>query len=629
MIRAASTLALALAVLPVLAVMRAGPEAVASFLAELARRRPPDEVVAAKIDEARAMAVKLRAIFDDHPKQGAFCTSKHKRRVTLKTRRAGATVGGCRELLARAIETPGFRSTIAHSTLVEARARAWRNDTQTGIVDVIEQFGTYVPGPGVDTWDLGGVLVEVREADHALNFSNNSQIELFGADNVNDHRKKRGNAKHVFWVDEAQDFKELWAFYKAVVLGSITDFDGEVWISGTPGRDCSGMFYEISNEEEPLAGWEIHAFAVVDNPFFGHVVTKDGQIVVVDNLKIEHGPYADLETAQQAAVEIRWENTAGKHIRENNLKPDDPDLLREWFAKWVKGDSSHVYPVHVVPEHALIFAPQRLRPNPINPEHPPWYDHERAVEDLPRSRRRRPYHWLYAIGADFGYMPDPFAVVVWAFTPDLPDIYEMFSWKQTRVLPDDQRDYCKALWDAIDAVAVFVGDPGGQAGANLQGWRERTGLPIDDADKTSKDTWREFMAGDIRKYRVHYRGHVERTGDVIIRHESPLLDEHRHLVYLPVKPGKKREEHKHRKLADGRIPGNDCSDAGLYSFRHLCHYLHRAPEDKPKPGSPEAMAAEERELEQRIDDIEQQRKQAKDDGDDGWEQIGDGGYGWG
>lgn len=535
-----------------------------------AKRRPLESVAKAAQNEADRAAASLRAFM--YPKQLAYYTSKAKCKATSKTRRAGATAGGCRELLARSIERPGHRAMYMATTRQEARDRAWTNDTQSGFLDVLRAEGTYVDHPTLEAWSLGGIIVEVRDADTALNFSNGSQIKLFGMDSERALRKERGKAKHVYWIDEAQDFPHLQKFYDAVVIGSLADYKGECWLSGTPGQDCAGFFYEITKNEEEgdprLPGWEVHVIAVVDNPYFGCVVEDGAEFYVEDNAKERVGPFATAGLAEEEAVKVRWDRTAGDAMRKKGWKGDEPDFVREWLGRWVKTDARYVYPVHAVPKHQLVFAPRRLADNPIDPTHAPWYDHELALRDLPRNPRGRAYEWMFSIGADFGYAQTPFALTMWAFTFERPDIFEMLSWKQHKVLPDDQRRYLELLWNTVDNIVALVGDPAGQKSADLEAWRSRFSLPIDDADKSAKNTWQELMAGDIRKGQVRYR------------EDSPLLHEHRHLVYLPTKPGKTRKDDEFRRIADGTVPGNDCADAALYSFKYMTHHRFRdAPKD--------------------------------------------------
>jgi hypothetical protein len=589
-----------------------------AILAELFRRRPA--IVESQRDLAAETAVLLRSWY--HDKQRAFYCSKAKRRATKKTRRAGATSGGCREFIARAIEYPGWRGTYVTTTRKEARERAWTNDTHTGLIDILREFGVSIDHPSIEVQMVGGVKAEIRDQAMTIDFDNGSRIDLFGADNENALRKQRGLSKHVYWIDEAQDFRHIVQFYDAVIIGSLTDYDGECWVTGTPGRDCAGMFYDItkdadSNDGPPLTGWEVHTIAVVDNPFFGRsvrtTIAANGDVGfhVVDNMGVQTGPYGSHEEAEIEASKVRWERTAGKAKLEKGWKGDEPDFLREWLGRWVKEDARVVYPINSVHINDLCYAPQRLIDNPYKgthprfDHHPPWFDIKKAITDLPKDTRRgfKRHQWMYAIGADFGYNPDPFALMVWAFTYDLQDIYELMSWKCTKVHTDDQGMYMKLLWDSLDNVVVFVGDPAGKQD-DFEVWRTRMGLPIDDANKKGKNTLEEFLADDIRRGRVH------------LRRDSPLHDEMKHLVYLPTKPGKTREAAKHRRAGDGIVHGDHCCDCARYSYASLTHYMSRIPNKEPDPGTAAALNAEAEKLEKKMDEQERRRAEQLAEGDE-------------
>jgi len=606
-------------------------------------RRHPVPVTVGRTRGAKA-AAQIREWM--YPKQRAFFTSRARWRATCKTRRAGATAGGVRELLARALSISGFRATYVTDTKVNARERAWTNDNKSGFCDVVRSLGEPVrlKRKKLEAYKIGGIVIEVRNGDMKLDFGNGSQIELFGADNLRDQGKKRGSAKGVFWIDEAQDFPLLDNFV-AVISASMRDFGGQCWLTGTPGVDCAGLFYEVTKEleegEERLPGWEVHTITVADNPFFGAVVDStapEGTTVyyVEDNLAHSpeltlaerathrYGPYTDRTDADKAAAQVRWDVTAGAEKLEKNLKGDEPDFVREWLGRWVKADARYVYPVHSVPKHQLLFAPQRLADNPFvgtDPRfdgHPPWYDHQLAIRDLPRvGRDGRPHKWLYSLWFDFGFHPDPFAAVLWAFTPSLNDVYEMFSWKQTRVHADDQAGYIKLLWDVEPSIVSFGGDAAGKD-ADFAEWARRFNLPLEAANKPGKNTLEELLAGDIRRGLVH------------LREGSPLYSEMRNLVYLPTKPGKTREVHKHR-VVNGIVHGDHCCDAARYGFSALTHYLSQVAGDKPKPGSREALQAEERKIERSIekaDAIRERKLEEADEFIDENRQYEDGGYQW-
>ena len=269
-----------------------------------------------------------------------------------------------------------------------------------------------------------------------------------------------------------------------------------------------------------------------------------------------------------------------------------------------------MYPVHACNPYDLLYAPPRKGPNPFKPvherfaNHPDWYDFKRAIADLPKMKKfNKRRQWMYAIGVDFGYHPDPFALVVWAFAHDTQDVYELFSWKATRVHTDDQGAYMKLLWDSLDNVVVFVGDPAGKQD-DFEMWKTRMLLPLDEANKRGKNTLEEFLADDIRRGRVHLR-----TG-------SPLHDEMKHLIYLPTKPGKTREVAKHRRSGDGIVHGDHCCDAARYAYEALSHYLSKIPESAPDPNTPAALEAEAEAFEQKLDNAEKVRAERLAQGDE-------------
>jgi len=580
------------------------------LVAELARRRPI--VAESQRNVAAEAATLLRAFY--YPEQAAFFTSRHRCKATSKTRRAGATAGGCRELIARAIEYPGFRATIVHSTRVEARQRAWLSDTQSGLVDVLRKYGTPVDHPSIEVVMLGGVRADIRDQAMTIDFSNGSRIDLFGFDDERAMRKQRGLAKHVYWIDEAQDIRFLDRFYDAVIMAALSDYAGECWLSGTPGQDCAGMFYDITKDEDDgprTANWEVHRMAVVMNPYFGRVVggAEGGKLVyyVEDNLTektgVKHGPYESYVVAETEAGKIRWERTAGEAMRAKGWKGDEPDFIREWLGKWSKTDARFVYPVHACNPWDLLYAPERTAKNPhpnasqhthpMTGQSPTWVDFKKAITDLPKNKnlRNKRRQWMYAIGADFGYNPDPFAIVVWAFAHDTNHVFELFSWKSQKVHTDDQGAYLKMVWEALDNVVVLVGDPAGKQD-DFEVWRTRMGLPIDEANKRGKNTLEEFLANDIR------------TGLVHLRRDSALYDEMKHLVYLPTKPGKTREVAKFRRASDGKIHGDHCCDAARYAYEALTHYMSKDTAALPDKGSIEELRAEEERIEKGLDDRE-------------------------
>lgn len=494
-------------------------------------------------DEARVAAAELRSFY--YPKQRAFFTSPHRRRATRKTRRAGASAGGCHELLARAIEHAGYRATYCNSTRAEVRSIAWESDTQNGLLDLLRRYGTPITGRATAWFRLGGVEVEVREQELALNFSNGSRIDSFAADDARAMDKVRGRAKHLFWIDEAQKFRFLGRFVYSVATPALADFEGEVWLTGTPDRDCAGLFYEVTNEEHPADGWEVHSMAVVDNPRFG------------------------------ATPEARWARTAAQALIDNGWTEDEPDFQREWLARWVREDARWVYAAHAVPRHELVYAPPRLAADGFP-------DLAAALADLPGAAEGREY--FLAMGADLGTR-DAFALVVWAWSLRDPVLYELASWKRTGLDYDAMAGYLRAVREQV-VVGLVVADAGGGGKPAVMGWSaawmDRYGVPIIEAIKTNKAIAINQLNTDTRRRRIRLREGSVLLEEWLAHRWAPL----RSATGLPVE--------------DPTTP-NHASDAGLYAFRESYHHRYREPLPVPEVGSDAWLAAQEREHEEALD----------------------------
>jgi hypothetical protein len=484
-----------------------------------------------------ALAGELRAFY--YPKQRDFFTSPAKRRATRKTRRAGATAGGCREVIARCLEHAGYRATYVATTRGEARQRAWESDTKSGFLDILRRYGTPMPVAGVEQLQLAGITVEVRAADLALEFSNGSRVNLFGADDARAINKQRGLAKHLYWIDEAQDFRFLAEMFKGVISPSLADFNGECWLTGTPSRDLAGMFFEVTRDEAPLPGWEVHAFAQVDNPHFG------------------------------ATPEERWQRAAESARIENGWSEDDPDFQREYLGRWVRSDARWVYAANAVPLHQLTYAPPRLAGDGFP-------DLRAALRDLPGYPAR---DYFLAMGADLGTRDD-FALVIWAWSLRDPILYELASWKRPGLDYDEMAQFLMAARNQA-VISTVVADAGGGGKPAVMGWSkkwvDRYQIPIIEATKPNKEVAIATLNTDIR------------TGRIKLREGSPLLTEWLAHRWAP------------KRSATGRQvedPGtaNHCADAALYAHRETFAHRYREAPCAPERGTAAWLQQEEAEM---------------------------------
>lgn len=477
------------------------------------------------------LAASLRATF--HDKERAFTSSKAKRRAAKCTRRASKTHGILRESLARCLETPRYRVVYCHATRTEALGLAWRGDTRDGWRDLVEDIGLRIARTRKE-FEKGDADCLTNETELTIDFRNGSQLSVFCADRDDANDKLRGKEKHLVIVDEAQKYKGLsYAVddvMEPLLAKPIDQEQGELWLTGTPSRNLDGLFFEVTCEPEQgdrLEGWEVHEFSVIDNPYFG------------------------------ATPEERWAATAGAFLTRKgwSLDKPPPQFVREYLGKWTTGDALYVYAVHAVPP--ATFAPVRVDATTG------VYDHAAAFADLPRSvvddrGVRVNIEWYFTMGVDFGFLPDPFAWVVEAWSPQIEDVYEMASWKSTEVIPDRMRDLLVGVWDQVkDRLVSIRGDSGGAAASALiAGWEEVLKLPIEPADRHGKDAWQELYNGEIYSKRKHYR------------EGSALLDEQRNLQWRLKKNGK-REEWADRTTSKGVKPGNHLCDADLYAWRDI------------------------------------------------------------
>lgn len=547
---------------------------IAALLAEKQRR----ESVARQTDRAAkytAIADELQGWF--HDKQREFYASPAKRKALLKTRRTGATSGGVREFLRRALTIPGWRGRYVNEVREEAKTLAWRADTKQGFVDIINDLAKAGRLKiAAERSDLDGDAdVKIDEATLTIDFRNGSQIRIFAADDRKSQERGRGGAPHVLWVDEAQKYPGLQNFVDQVFGASMRDQErisghkGETWLTGTPSEFLDGYFYDVTRDDDlalRVPGWEVAFWDVRDNPFWG-VTAKE-----------------------------RWANTGSAEITEKQLDPDNLPawFKREWLGQWVKEDARFVISIHRWPK-PVTFAPLRttstlphwfdlVNADGLGSPLDRWYDHEASIHDLPKmlAGTSTAIDWFYGMGIDFGYNPDPFAIVLWAWSPSMPDLYEMWSWKRTLVLPDYQRDAVMWFYENVRALMNVDGDAGGLQGAHMEGWRELLGLPIEDADKAAKRTWTEMFNNDGERGRIH------------LREGSPLYSEAIHLTYM--QRGEKMIENADRRLADGTVPGNHVLDAARYSYRRYVNRNREEYQPPPREGTPEWYAAEERKM---------------------------------
>lgn len=221
-----------------------------------------------------------------------------------------------------------------------------------------------------------------------------------------------------------------------------------------------------------------------------------------------------------------------EELERRGVSEDDPVIQREWFAKWVLDTNS------------LVFQ----------------FDTKKNARTMPEN-----HHTDFVIGVDLGFDDaDAIAVLGWSSqSPELDLVYELVMPKQTISALMGQ---VQSVYEKFKPLSI-VCDMGGLGKKIAEELQERTGIPIEAADKIRKLENIELMNDAMRTGKLFAPASSRFAADCM------LVEWDRS---NPEKP----------KISD-RFHSDIC-DAVLYAFRHCQQWLFVPPKGKPPPvNSPE------------------------------------------
>lgn len=515
---------------------------------------------------AREVADKL--VEEWFPEQRAFYDDPGRLLAALCSRRAGKTRAGNRHFLRQASTTPHGRFLYVNSTLGEAKRLAWHGARGDGMASLVERQKL----PAI-----------TNESDLTIHFPKiDSWIFLRGVDDEKRLSHALGMPFHECWWDEAQKIPpKLGPTINDVLMPTLLDYRGKLRFTGTPNRNMRGIFWEITRPEKERRrkGWGVHIWTLLNNPFFGRAVQRNGgQWFVVDGIgNTLSGPHAP-EKLQSEVVGARMQRGMRELQEllggEKAFPLDSPTMRREGFGCWVYEDANLVYPVHAVDRSVLCYAPARVREDG-------YPDIVQALLDLPGWGERDYY---LSLGADLGFSPDPFAWVLWGWSLRDPVLYEVGSWCRTLLDSDEQAQKLRDIRDLV-TIAITTADASGGGKQVVAGWSkkwmERYGISIVEATKKNKHAAIDVFGTDLR------RGHIRvREGGAWL---AQAEEHHWSKAGLVNTAGK---------LVEDPASPNDLLDSGLYSWRESYHFRYRPEEIPPEPGSELWLRNEERDLEE-------------------------------
>ncbi|MBF85167.1 MAG: hypothetical protein CL489_11960 [Acidobacteria bacterium] len=232
-----------------------------------------------------------------------------------------------------------------------------------------------------------------------------------------------------------------------------------------------------------------------------------------------------------------------RDIQSGILNASDPAYKREYEGRWMKDDRSIVYS----------------------------YTEQNVYDTLPED-----CFWEYVLGIDLGYHDDT-AFVVGGFSEDLEQLYIVDEFKQKNMLTSDVEEMIRHYQSKYDLSRIVMDTGGGASKMVMETFKERTGLPIAAARKSSdKVGLIRMLNSDLAK------------GNLMVKRSFDLLKEWDKLQYNMAGTGEDRRFDNH------------LSDAALYMWMESRHYLFEEGVSAPKAGSIEYYKQMEDKIEERL-----------------------------
>lgn len=151
--------------------------------------------------------------------------------------------------------------------------------------------------------------LKLDKVDQTATLPNGSTIMVAGADAEHSIERLRGYAYSRVVIDEAASFHPALLEYlcEEVLDPALMDFEGDLWMVGSPGAICAGHFHELSNGGKKSV--PTYRFTIRDNPYFAG-------------------------RADRILAEV---------LRKRGWTANTPAYLREYHGLWVRDTSSLVF----------------------------------------------------------------------------------------------------------------------------------------------------------------------------------------------------------------------------------------------------------------------------------------------
>ncbi len=504
-------------------------------------------------------AEKLRLLAEScHPRQRDFVLDPNRRVSAIVARGGGKTTGGRARFLRRMMMVPKAQCLYVATTRQQAVELMW-----VQLKDLVERLG-----------------IEARFNETSLVCQltrNGSRLRLVGADDRKEIEKYRGQPFHEVGVDEGASYDpSLLANLIYRVIGPrLGDYNGVLWMIGTPGHILSGPFYEstlpgLCGEDGQLISrsWEDR-----DLPEFEgwtrwsrhHWSVQDG------------APFVP-------AMERLWAE-ALREKASNGWTDANPIWRREYCGLWAPDDTEMVFKYRAFTDAAEpwnSWCAGRPHSGAIVPSHATLSGANPF--GLPEG-----HDWQYVFGMDMGHS-DPFALEVFAYSATTKVIYHVYEFTRRGMYartiaehligPELNHEHLGGLMRWTSWPDGMVADLAGMGGAVVDELGQVYGIAVEAAEKKNKHDAIELFNGDLV------------DGRVKIMRGSKLEEE---LLAL------RWDLDDNKKLREDKSQPNHCSDAAIYGRRKSLHlFAHDPLPPPPQKGSPEAVNKRLEEQEERM-----------------------------
>ncbi len=320
------------------------------------------------------------------------------------------------------------------------------------------------------------------------------------------------------------------------------------------GADMANFINRLRGIKTPMAGIdEMQSFRNHLEELVDDILTPaisdyaDGQIVATGTPgPVPKGYFYDITTGKSGYSVHRWsvyDNPYMPNSREfverlmktKNWTETHPTYRREWLGEWVADPDALVYKFSSI----------------LN-----------VIREVPQKE------WMYVLGVDLGYDPDPSAFVLCAYSLWDRNLYIIDTHKENKMTVSDVAERIRYYQKAHPYLQITI-DAGAQGKMIAEEITQRFGIPLVAAEKNGKAGFIEIMNSDFQNGLIK----------LVDSQTKELQEELMNLIW---------DTEKTQRVEDSRYP-NHLTDAALYAWRYCYNYTARDFVEKPKKDTDEYM----------------------------------------